>query len=100
MLAGMLIASLLSVAQAEVEAGGPVAEAIATAVRARVASTARVGLCEVELRWIGLGSGVDCPEDAQVLVDTQRMGTGGVALEDGFPLFPSRCLFLALPLSQ
>jgi flagella basal body P-ring formation protein FlgA len=71
MLAGILIASQLSVAQAEFQAADPVAEAIATAVRAHVASTARVSLSDVELRWLGLGTAVDCPHDAQVLVDSR-----------------------------
>jgi flagella basal body P-ring formation protein FlgA len=71
MLAGMLIASQLSMAQAEFQAADPVAEAIATAVRAHVASTARVSISDVELRWLGLGTAVDCPHDAQVLVDSR-----------------------------
>lgn len=71
MFAGLLIAGLLSSAHAEVQAADPFAVAISEAVRAHVALTAGVDSADVELRWLGLGATIQCPADAQVLVDTR-----------------------------
>ena len=71
MFAGILIAGMLSAAHAEVQAADPMAQAVADAVRAHVAQTARVPESDVELRWLGLGAAIECPQGAQVLVDSR-----------------------------
>ena len=78
MVVGVLIAGMLSVVQAGMQAADPALtaadpalRAIAAAVRAHVATTARVAERDVELRWLGLGAIVDCAETPQVLVDTR-----------------------------
>jgi len=71
MFASMIIAVLLGLARAEVPAAGPLASKVSMAVKDHVAAVARVDVKDVELRWLGLGVALDCPSDAQVLVDSR-----------------------------
>ena len=66
-----LIAGLVGLARAELEAADPMAEAIGAAVIAHVASTAHVDAQDVELRWLGLGAPIQCGLGSTILVDSR-----------------------------
>ncbi len=71
MFAAVLIAGVVGLAQAETPGADPATKAITAAVRAHVAATARVKVRDVEVRWLGLGTKVDCTGVPNVIVDTR-----------------------------
>jgi len=69
--ASLAIAGLIGAAQAEMPAADLSVQAVAAAVRAHVATAARVDVADVELRWLGLAAVVECAQVPEVMVSTR-----------------------------